>query len=679
MDTINGHDSYKTFSEQRETLAALLGNSSTVISNLNMGQYEQNLKALQTKVHDDTFKIMVVGTFKNGKSTFINSFLGEDILPAYSIPCTAVINEVKYGAKKKAILHFRSPLPEKLPNELPERSLAHMKEHGMENVPPLEIPYDEIEDYVVIPMGEDPKEMMLESPYEKVELFWPLELLKNGVEIIDSPGLNEHATRTKVTMDYLRKADAILMVLNAQALCAATEMDFIENDLKGQGFEDPFFIVNRFDCIPKREQEMVKRFAASKLKNYSSFGANGIYYVSALDALDGKLENDHEKYKNSGMADFEKKLSDFLTKNKGKVKLAQPARELKRILNDEALFKIIPLQRKLLSTDLDAVKKSYATIQPRLSGLKLQKEQLNSKLLLRVEQSKTEFRRIASRNVMDLMDSIPAWAEEFTPQTKIGINFFKSKERMNAMAAEISEYIQDKIQEDQIQWRNEVLSPLVEEKLSSIFESAEADVSAILNEVDVIHAELSGESGATNNVPTWQRVVSVVGGLALGQAGIAISGGINGFSKNMAISVAMDIGLCTVLNIFGLLNPLTAIGVIVAMFLKNIGANESNITKKMKESVVKNAVDSLANSREDTIATVVSGVEKHFGQIANDVVSALDTEINEVNNQIQDIIKEMEKGEANVAKRETEIAECEDKIKDLSAKLDELVFMLVEG
>jgi hypothetical protein len=67
-------------------------------------------------------------------------------------------------------------------------------------------------------MGEDPREMLLESPYEKVELFWPLELLKNGVEIIDSPGLNEHATRTKVTMDYLRRADAILMVLNAQAI-----------------------------------------------------------------------------------------------------------------------------------------------------------------------------------------------------------------------------------------------------------------------------------------------------------------------------------------------------------------------------------------------------------------------------------------------------------------------------
>ncbi len=72
----------------------------------------------------------------------------------------------------------------------------------------MSIPYDKIEDYVVIPMGKNPKDMLLESPYERVELFWPLELLKNGIEIIDSPGLNEHATRTKVTMDFISRADA---------------------------------------------------------------------------------------------------------------------------------------------------------------------------------------------------------------------------------------------------------------------------------------------------------------------------------------------------------------------------------------------------------------------------------------------------------------------------------------
>ena len=72
-------------------------------------------------------------------------------------------------------------------------------------------------------------------------------------------------------------------------------------------------------------------------------------------------------------------------------------------------------------------------------------------------------------------------------------------------------------------------------------------------------------------------------------------------------------------------------------------------------------------------------MEKHFAQIADGIVGALDVEINEVESQMRGIVKEMEKGEANIAKRKSEMNECEEKIKGLSAELDELVFMLVEG
>ena len=46
--------------------------------------------------------------------------------------------------------------------------------------------------------------------------------IENGVEIIDSPGLNEHATRTKVTMDYLSKADAILFGISEALSLSST-------------------------------------------------------------------------------------------------------------------------------------------------------------------------------------------------------------------------------------------------------------------------------------------------------------------------------------------------------------------------------------------------------------------------------------------------------------------------
>ena len=351
----------KPFRILRERLGGMLSDASQVINELNMSSASENLDKLSKKVNNDTFKIQVIGTFKNGKSTFINSLLGEEVLPAYALPCTAVINEVKYGEKKDAILYFRNPLPENLPASIPQKALAHMQQHNMKNIPPLRIDYSELKDYVVIPMGEDPREMLLESPYEKVELFWPLEMLKEGVEIIDSPGLNEAETRTQVTMDYLTKADAILFVLTADKLCSIDEMDFIENNLHEFGFTDPFFIVNRFDLIPENQREGIMRFAKMKLGEFST---NEIFYVSAQQALDGEVQGNPALYEKSQMGAFTKRLSEFLTKDKGKIKLSQPARELKRILNNEALYKVIPSQRAMLDSSLDEVRARYDAAKP---------------------------------------------------------------------------------------------------------------------------------------------------------------------------------------------------------------------------------------------------------------------------------------------------------------------------
>ena len=199
---------YADYKSKKEELARMMGESSKIASDLKMNQIRENLSKLREKIQNETFKVLIVGTFKNGKSTFINSLLGEEVLPAYALPCTAVVNEVKWGQEKQAKVHFRNPLPEKLPSGVPQKALMHIQQYGGKNIPPIVIPYDEIEQYAVISIGHGKEEIEYESPYEKIEVYWPLPILQNGVEIIDSPGLNECATRTKVTMNYISKADA---------------------------------------------------------------------------------------------------------------------------------------------------------------------------------------------------------------------------------------------------------------------------------------------------------------------------------------------------------------------------------------------------------------------------------------------------------------------------------------
>ncbi|MFH0977635.1 MAG: dynamin family protein [Spirochaetota bacterium] len=56
----------------------------------------------QNKIID----VAVLGQFKAGKSSFLNSFIGKEILPTGVIPLTSVITRIMYGEKEKVAVFF---------------------------------------------------------------------------------------------------------------------------------------------------------------------------------------------------------------------------------------------------------------------------------------------------------------------------------------------------------------------------------------------------------------------------------------------------------------------------------------------------------------------------------------------------------------------------------------------
>ncbi len=665
------------FRVQRERLGGMLCNASEVTKDLNMSAASDNLDKLSKKVNNDSFKIQVIGSFSNGKSTFINSLLEEAVLPAYYLPTTAVINEVKYGEKKEAILYFRNPLPEQLPTNISPKALAHMQKHNMKDVPPLHIDYNELEEYVVIPMdedGKDAKEMLLESPYKKVELFWPLDLLKEGVEIIDSPGLEDDDTRTRVTMDYLAKADAILFVLRADQLCSRSEMDFIENNLHEYGFTDPFFIVNRFDLIPENQRDAVMRFAKMKL---SEFSTNEIFYVSAQQALDGETQGNAALYEKSRMGLLTNKLSEFLTKDKGKIKLSQPARELKKILNNEALYKVIPNQRAMLDSSLDEVRVRYDAAKPKLEMLKTKKEQLISKLKLKIEQSKHEFIRASNSNYLSVAEMIPGWINTFQPKNKFSV--IPTKSKATIVVSEITDYVVGKLETQQKEWKKSVLQPLVEERSQYIFESAEQDLTNLYAEIDSLNVSISGQHDVDpNTVPLWQRFAAGAGGLLLGDIGLAFSGGVNGFSKDLAKVAGLEIGAGALLYFIGALNPFTLVAILLTSIITTWKASSSTAMERTKEMVSDQIVKQLSANADEDSSQKAEAICQKLDDIANSISTAIDVEIGQTEEQVQSIIAEMQRGQASIDARKQVINSCENKITALSTDLDAFTFELIE-
>ncbi|MBR4329427.1 MAG: dynamin family protein, partial [Candidatus Riflebacteria bacterium] len=499
-----------------------------------------------------------------------------------------------------------------------------------------------------------------------LELFWPSNLLENGVEIIDSPGLNEHETRTKVTSEYLTKADAILFVLNAQAICSQEEMKFIEKSLNSYGFTNPFFIVNRFDAIREREKQRMIDFTHSKLDKYTK---QKIYFISALDALDGKEDNDEALLEKSGVPALEKDLADFLTNERGKAKLKQPLNELSYVLQKEAFNKYIPDQRRLLDKDVNQLKKRLEKEKPKLDILREKKNQLSKTMKSRISIASKQLAFLVRGNTKSLGSKVSAWVNECNIDNDIGA-FSNEADRKKA-AEKILSYVSKKIEKEQREWNNDVLRPEIEKSTKEIFESAESRISEIYSVIDSINIGLTGGNPDTEAVPTWERVAGAVGGLMFGDISTAISGGINGLSKEFFKTFAMNFGLAIGLSMFGILNIFTAIPILAGLIAYNVITGGNKVREQVKKGVSEEIVKQISQQSNEVAENMQKQFEYKFNKQADQIADALDIEINSVEQKVNDIITEKEKGEEAVSKKKALLDRCEKHIRTILGSLQE--------
>jgi len=118
---IVGAQRFVDFDQQRQSLLNLLDQIIITLERVDVRPMVDKAQTIRRVVQTDTFKVLVIGQFKTGKSTFINALLRDRVLPAYVVPTTAVINEIKWGPEPRAVLHF---LPDSLVSREPASS-AH--------------------------------------------------------------------------------------------------------------------------------------------------------------------------------------------------------------------------------------------------------------------------------------------------------------------------------------------------------------------------------------------------------------------------------------------------------------------------------------------------------------------------------------------------------------------------
>ena len=277
---------------------------------------------LQDKLLKNRFNLVVVGQFKRGKTTFINALLGTDLLPTAVVPLTSIVTVIEYGKFIEVKVFFLN---------------------GTEQT----IPVESLSEYVT--EKGNPKN---EKNVAEVLIRYPSEYLKDGVRLIDTPGVGSvYQHNTDVAYEYLPRSDATVFLISVDQPLSKAEVDFLR-DVK-QYADRIFFLQNKADYLNPEDLRESMEFIRKTLIEEVGFDSPELYPVSAKLCLEGKLSGDEEKLKKSNMSLFEERLRRFLVEEKGFILLRSVSNNLLRVVSEAELR--TDLQLKSLLTPLEDI------------------------------------------------------------------------------------------------------------------------------------------------------------------------------------------------------------------------------------------------------------------------------------------------------------------------------------
>jgi GTP-binding protein EngB required for normal cell division len=264
---------------------------------------QTRLLALQEKLAAGQLYLAVLGQMKRGKSSLINALLNAEVLPTGILPVTAIITELRYGEVPGATIIY---------------STGGLRE---------QVAISSLADYISEIRNPGNKKQV-----GSVEISFPSSFLKDGIVIVDTPGIGStYAHNTQTTEQYLEKIDAGIVVLSVDPPITEVESRFI-SDLK-DGIPKLFFILNKTDAASPEGISEIVCFLENELIRLQ-MDSPEIFPLSALH------DRNHERRPSggaapSGLETFEQRLQTFLVKEKHQVlvrSVAGDALEIARTL-----------------------------------------------------------------------------------------------------------------------------------------------------------------------------------------------------------------------------------------------------------------------------------------------------------------------------------------------------------
>ncbi|HEY9298836.1 MAG TPA: dynamin family protein, partial [Phormidium sp.] len=369
-----------------------------------------------------------------------------------------------------------------------------------------------------------------------------IELCTNGVEIIDSPGLNEQAERTLVTEQVLKTTDAVIFLTHAQNALTEKERElllYLKKELNAgkddEGAKSIFVLVNFADLLRREEsRKQVRQRVETIVKSQNLIaGENRIHFISAQSALEAILDGTENEYVKS-FQDFTKSLEQFLTEERGAIALNQSAAGIKQIINtgcDELSQYREMLEGNLTVSEGDKAKifEQIAEVSGRDVKIKLLADELMEKCVEEAIESWNEW-------VQGLGERLIAKTERWTSEhSHMWSQKELTKDYSDQFVGDITQEIED--------WATQKVQSILQQNMGALNSQIDEDIYAIRQEFQKFDKQLS-----SNLVSQFNNLAMAgnLGGIGTSGSGIAesigeIEGG--GFMGGLGIGAAVGAAL----------------------------------------------------------------------------------------------------------------------------------------
>ena len=339
----------------------------------------KRLGEVAEKLEQGQFNLVIMGQFKRGKSTVINALLGAEVVPTAIVPLTSIITVLRFGELPRALVRY---LDGKI----------------------QEIPLSEIPDYVTEKRNPENRLQVRE-----VEIFYPSEYLRDGVRIIDTPGVGSvFKHNTDVAYAFLPYVDAGIFIVTADPPLGESEQAFLKAI---QDYADKFFFVlNKTDLVEEKDMSEAIDFTKEVIRKHLG-RVFPVYPVSARLALQGKAKSDTGSLEHSGFPVFEKELKKFLFHEKGKTLLNSVISSLLRHISDETVACRVEQEAARLS--LDELKKKISRFEEKAGVIEKERDQKGfildgqlKKLFRSLEEGIGEFKKTSLPELLKNMETV---------------------------------------------------------------------------------------------------------------------------------------------------------------------------------------------------------------------------------------------------------------------------------